>query len=512
VEEQFKIAVFIDYDNIEIGVKTTLGREFDVRIVLEGLKERGEIVSKTAYANWSRHGTAARAFSEQGVQMVQRDATPMGDKNGADINLALDALEMAFTRDHINAFAIISGDSDFMPLVNKLKQFNKRVYIVGGKAFTSTILQRNCHEFVSYESLLDSQSPRSRRGGGSGQRGRSRRSLPLERAVPLVDRTLQSLDRRGVQPQLGLLKSTMQQLDSAFDERNYGVSSFSSFVEKLVDEGFLAVRTVGGQIMVERRVTEEKASNGTGTRDQEDAIRMLGEVLETNLDILAMGIPAREVEAVVTAADPDFKETDYGFSEFAEVLNYAHDKRLVRVEADLEHGLRYYPGDELVGSTEHFKQAAKEASEADAKTESAASDADRGEVTTAAEKSEGEAAPKPRRSRAPARGRGRRTSRSRSSSSRKRAVSGDAPPPDTGDAAAPPDTADAAPPPDTVDAAPPPDTVDAAPPPDTVDAAPPPDTEDAAPPPDTEDAPPPPPRRRRAPTRRPAGAPVDLDD
>ena len=456
VEEQFKIAVYIDYDNIEIGVRTTLGRDFDVRTVLEGLKERGELISKTAYGNWSRHGAAARAFSEQGVQMVQRDATPRGDKNGGDINLALDALEMAFTRDHINAFAIVSGDSDFMPLVNKLKQFNKRVYIVGGKAFTSTILQRNCHEFVSYESLLDSQSPRSRRGGGSGQRGRSRRSLPLERAMPLVDRTLQSLDRRGVQPQLGLLKSTMQQLDSAFDERNYGASSFSSFVEKLVDEGYLAVRTVGGQTMVERRVTEEKASNGSGTRDQEDAIRMLAEVLEANLDILAMGIPAREVEAVVTAADPDFKETDYGFSEFAEVLNYAHDKRLVRVEADLEHGLRYYPGDELVGSTKRAAEAKEK--ESDAAAEGAAE----GEASGDGEKAD--ETPKPRRSRTSTRGRGRRTTRSRSSSSRKSAADKSSE-----------------------------------------------NEEDTVPAADDEEAPPPR-KRRRTSTRRPAGAPVDADD
>ena len=409
MEEQLKIAVFIDYDNIEIGVKTTLHREFDVRSVLEGLKERGEVVSKTAYGNWSRHGAAARAFSEQGVQMVQRDTTPKGDKNGGDINLALDALEMAFTRDHINAFTIVSGDSDFMPLVNKLKQFNKRVLIVGGKAFTSTILQRNCHEFLSYESLLDSQTPRSRRGGGSGQRSRQRRSLPLQRAVPLVDRTLHSLDRRGVQPQLGLLKSTMQQLDPAFDEREYGASSFSGFIEKLVDEGFLAVRTVDGQVMVERRVDDEDSTNGNGARDQEDAIRMLAEVLQANVDILSMGIPAREVEAVVTAADPDFKETDYGFSEFAEVLNYAHDKGLVRVEADLEHGLRYYPGDELVGGSQGLGE--------DAEVEADPSDQ--------AESSSGELLDesKPSRSRAPARGRGRRTTRGRSTTPRKPAAS-----------------------------------------------------------------------------------------
>src|SRR5690349_17836682 len=155
MEEKFKIAVFIDFDNIEIGVKSTLQREFDVAAVLDALKERGEIVTKIAYANWGRQDTFTRQLSEHAVQMVQRDPAPRGDNNGADINLALDALEMAFTHDHIISFAIVSGDSDFIALVNKLKQYDKRVFVVGGRAFTSTILQKNCHEFISYESLLD---------------------------------------------------------------------------------------------------------------------------------------------------------------------------------------------------------------------------------------------------------------------------------------------------------------------------------------------------------------------
>src|SRR5438477_11384473 len=159
MEDKFKIAVFIDFDNIEIGVKSTLQREFDVAAVLDALKERGEIVTKIAYANWGRQESATRALSEHAVQMVQRDPSPRGDKNGADINLALDALEMAFTHDHINAFAIVSGDSDFIALVNKLKQYDKRIFVVGGRAFTSTILQKNCHEFISYESLLVEPRP-----------------------------------------------------------------------------------------------------------------------------------------------------------------------------------------------------------------------------------------------------------------------------------------------------------------------------------------------------------------
>src|ERR1700734_3681350 len=154
MQEKLNIAVFVDYDNIEIGLKSTLRREFDVSLALDALKERGDIVAKFAYANWGRQDGATRQMAENAVQMVQRIPSPRGDKNGADINLALDALEMAFTHTHVNAFAIVSGDSDFIPLVNKLKEYGKTVFVVGGKAFTSTILQQNCHEFISFESLM----------------------------------------------------------------------------------------------------------------------------------------------------------------------------------------------------------------------------------------------------------------------------------------------------------------------------------------------------------------------
>src|SRR5579864_7288193 len=212
MQEKLNIAVFVDYDNIEIGVKTTLRREFDVAVAIEALKERGDIVAKFAYANWGRQESATRGMAENAVQMVQRLPSPRGDKNGADINLALDALEMAFTHSHVNAFAIISGDSDFVPLVNKLKEYGKTVFVVGGKAFTSTILQQNCHEFISYESLLPDagggaerpqEGPRQDRGDRRpdrdrfGPKERRARPAPLEFSVamPLVERALQVLDR-----------------------------------------------------------------------------------------------------------------------------------------------------------------------------------------------------------------------------------------------------------------------------------------------------------------------------
>src|SRR5512140_3763738 len=190
MEQKLKIAVFIDFDNIEIGVKSTLHREFDVAAVLDALKERGEIVTKFAYANWGRQESATRALSEHAVQMVQRDPSPRGDKNGADINLALDALEMAFTHDHINAFAIVSGDSDFIALVNKLKQYDKRIYVVGGKAFTSTILQKNCHE-----AIMDDR-PRS------GRRQQQQQPQPQAQAQPADQALAQpSAQAQGQPPQ-----------------------------------------------------------------------------------------------------------------------------------------------------------------------------------------------------------------------------------------------------------------------------------------------------------------------
>src|SRR6202171_2671837 len=233
MQEKLNIAVFVDYDNIEIGVKSTLRRELEVSIALNALKERGDIVAKFAYANWGRQEGATRQMAENAVQMVQRLPSPRGDKNGADINLALDALEMAFTHNHVNAFAIVSGDSDFIPLVNKLKEYGKTVFVLGGRAFTSTILQQNCHEFVSYESLLSDsdrgdrgdrrqqQQPQQQPGAGpvpagqppvglqhsgprqggprDGQQQRGRPApLDLALAMPLVERALQVLERRAV--------------------------------------------------------------------------------------------------------------------------------------------------------------------------------------------------------------------------------------------------------------------------------------------------------------------------
>lgn len=402
MQERLNIAVFVDYDNIEIGVKSTLRREFDVSLVLDTLKERGDLVAKFAYANWSRQEGATRQMAENAVQMVQRIPSPRGDKNGADINLALDALEMAFTHDHVNAFAIISGDSDFIPLVNKLKEYGKTVFIVGGKAFTSTILQQNCHEFISFESLLNLEPANTHAaqplaplaGGGSaeaepadlaerprdgqergGDRDRGRRRdrderrrereerrqteaqqrdqnsqarpapLELELTMPLVERALQVLERRNVQPQLGLLKSTMLQLDSAFTESAYGARSFSEFIDKLKRAELVNVKGTGGRYYIERR--------GSGFHDKpmprpEEALPQLRDVLEIHrLEFEEAGQKAADLEAWMKEEHPGFDHKNYGFQGFAEFLNFAQDKTVVRVEPHPEAGLNVFLGAEF---------------------------------------------------------------------------------------------------------------------------------------------------------------------
>ena len=366
MEQKLKIAVFIDFDNIEIGVKSTLHREFDVAAVLDALKERGEIVTTFAYANWGRQEFATRALSEHAVQMVQRDPSPRGDKNGADINLALDALEMAFTHDHINAFAIVSGDSDFIALVNKLKQYDKRVFVVGGRAFTSTILQKNCHEFVAYESLIDEprrtvhpperpyqqdrpqpqDRPQQERPPQPPQQRppNKRVTLDLAQAMPLVERALGVLERREVRPQLGLLKSTMLQLDSTFNEKAYGANSFTDFVEKLQKADYVEVTGGEGRYMIRMKGggVPEKAS-----AKPEAAIPILRDVLETHRIDIDDGALADELAEWVRQDHPSFDPREYGFQAFSELLNYAQDKGLTRIQADGERGLIVYLGAEF---------------------------------------------------------------------------------------------------------------------------------------------------------------------
>jgi len=400
-QDSLKIAVFIDFDNIEIGVKTTLNREFEVGAVLDAIKERGEVITKIAYGDWKKVGDYSRMMTQHAVRMVQRNMTPGGDKNGADINLALDALEMAFTHDHINAFVIVGGDSDFISLVEKLKQYDRKVFVVGGRQFTSMVMQKNCTEFIAYENVIRStrgrQSSGQLQGQGQGQGRGDRRgydqpaptglsTAPIAKAFPIVTRALQILNDREVTPQLGLLKSTLLQLDSAFSERDYGASSFRDFADKLAEAGLVTLRSAGRSVMVELREAGAALPSGEGALPADgaeaapmaeaeaaprpmlpqaeveeqpgsmpqaaeheahgpslaDGIKLLNRVLNTPGAIQRWPMYIRNVKQAMRAVDPGFDERKHG--NLVEILRSVQRDGAIRLDRDRQGVLRVFQG------------------------------------------------------------------------------------------------------------------------------------------------------------------------
>ena len=372
-----RIAVFIDFDNVEIGVRSTIGGQFDIGVVLEAIKERGEIVTKIAYSDWKRAGDHSRLLTQHAIRMVQRNMTPGGDKNGADITMALDALEMAFTHDHINAFVIVGGDSDFISLVEKLKQYGRKVIVVGGRQFTSATMQQNCDEFIAYENLVGTRGRPSGRGAkpaiGTSQ---------VTKAVPLITRALKVLSDREVNPQLGLLKSTLLQLDSTFSEREYGASSFRDFMEKVASAGFVTLRDAGRSMLVEvredgalpagtappvkARSTRARAAVAApapvapsgDADDDEDALPVSPMTMQDGIRAVrnAFGQDAtpprwpmyvRQAKQFLRNAVEGFDEKHYGFASVADLLRAAGKEGVLRVERDRQGAIRVFAGPRL---------------------------------------------------------------------------------------------------------------------------------------------------------------------
>jgi uncharacterized LabA/DUF88 family protein len=372
-DTRLKIAVFIDFDNIEIGVKSTLGVQFDIGVVLEALKERGDVVSKIAYGDWTRAGDYSRSLTQHATKLVQRNLTPGGDKNGADINLALDALEMAFTHGHINAYVIVGGDSDFITLVEKLKQYDKQIFVVGGRAFTSMVMQRNCHEFIAYENLVSSRRSSADRGRQSGPVAQA----SIEQAVPLVRRALKVLSDREVSPQLGLLKSTLLQLDSTFSERTYGAGSFRDFAQKLASAGHVTLRESGRNVLVELPEgsgvgsTEERApqqyaqplqysqpqprrepaepqpeapSAGGAEPRAAEGIQEVRRLFQSAQNPPRWPMYIRQAKQFLRNVDASFDERKFGFASLVDLLRACQREGLFRIERDRQGVMRVFPG------------------------------------------------------------------------------------------------------------------------------------------------------------------------
>lgn len=237
MSEEPLIAVFIDFENLAIGVRQMKAGQFQIQLVLKRLLEKGRIVYKRAYCDWSNYRDAMREFHAQGVEMIDIPQTKVSGKNSADIHMVVDALDLCYSKDHIDAFALISGDSDFSPLVSKLKENNKRVIGCGVKSSTSDLLIGNCDEFIYYDDLI-------RTAKKAAATTKSKPSKPEDKKQESTDRVLEVLSsiEQDYDPLWGsTLKQAIRRVYPGFNEGYYGYDSFSDLLEDLKQKGLIAL-------------------------------------------------------------------------------------------------------------------------------------------------------------------------------------------------------------------------------------------------------------------------------
>jgi hypothetical protein len=272
---------------------------------------------------------------------------------------------MAFTHDHINAFVIVGGDSDFISLVEKLKQYGRKVIVVGGRQFTSSTMQQNCHEFIAYENLVGTRT----RPSGRGAKPAAAIS-PISKVLPLIHRALKVLADREATPQLGLLKSTLLQLDSTFSEREYGAGSFRDFMEKVAESGAVTLREAGRNVLVEAKadsgatlVAEEPPVAVAAAGDAETDEETLPPSPMTMQDGIravqaAFGGPTqprwpmyvRQAKQFLRNAIEGFDERNYGFATVVDLLRAAGKEGVLRIERDRQGAVRVFAGPKLAAS------------------------------------------------------------------------------------------------------------------------------------------------------------------
>ncbi len=239
MSDEALIAVFIDFENLALGVRDMKQGKFQIQLILKRLLEKGRIVYKRAYCDWSHYRDAVREFHGAGIELIDIPQSRMSGKNSADIRMVVDALDLCYSKDHIDAFALVSGDSDFSPLVSKLKENNRRVIGCGVKSSTSDLLIANCDEFIYYDDLLRAaekgKPPTPKSAPGQPKKPVDKKTEAAERLLEVLQSLEQDYD-----PVWGsLLKQTIRRVFPGFNESYYGFETFSDLLEYFADEGLI---------------------------------------------------------------------------------------------------------------------------------------------------------------------------------------------------------------------------------------------------------------------------------
>jgi uncharacterized protein (TIGR00288 family) len=260
-DHDFNLALFCDFENVALGVRDANIPKFDMRLVLERLLLKGSIVVKKAYCDWDRYKEFKATMHDAAFELIEIPHTRQSGKNSADIRMVVDALDLCYTKEHINTFVIISGDSDFSPLVSKLRENAKTVIGVGVKNSTSDLLMNNCDEFIFYDDLVRADVSTKARRPPPAKKSAAAENKPAttavspkkaakpeagkdadrsDEAIALVVETAEALiAERGDRVWGSMVKQTLKRRRPGFNESFYGFRSFSDLLEEAEDRGVL---------------------------------------------------------------------------------------------------------------------------------------------------------------------------------------------------------------------------------------------------------------------------------
>ena len=256
--EDQNLAIFCDFENVALGVRDARIEKFNINLVLERLLVKGSVVVKKAYCDWERYKEYKAVMHDAAFELIEIPHTRQSGKNSADIRMVVDALDLCYTKEHLDTFVIVSGDSDFSPLVSKLRENNKTVIGVGVKSSTSDLLMSNCDEFIFYDDLArDEESSRQRKrtapvkkksaakkSSGTQSEAAKPEEEKIDEAISLVMETAEALyAERDDRDKLwgSMVKQALKRRRPGFNERYYGVRSFSDLLEEAERRGLIGL-------------------------------------------------------------------------------------------------------------------------------------------------------------------------------------------------------------------------------------------------------------------------------
>lgn len=244
------MALFCDFENVALGVRDAKYDAFDIKKILERLLLKGSIVVKKAYCDWERYKEFKAAMHEAAFELIEIPHVRQSGKNSADIRMVVDALDLCYTKSHVDTFVIISGDSDFSPLVSKLRENNKEVIGVGVKQSTSDLLMANCDEFIYYDDLVRETEKQRRQQSKTTVKKKARQAKPVpedekkQEALDLVLETIEDLfEERGEEDKVwgSMVKQALKRRKPGFNETYHGFRTFGLLLEEAQSKGMLTL-------------------------------------------------------------------------------------------------------------------------------------------------------------------------------------------------------------------------------------------------------------------------------